>query len=71
MLKNIKSPFIMKKLFSYIVEKQKLKLLRYNKSLQKNINISITIIIIEMSPQNFHFYEEKNNYFSNFIKCKF
>ena len=41
MLKNIKSSYFNAKIFSYIAERQKLKIIKYNKSLQKNINISI------------------------------
>ena len=41
MLKDIKSHYIMKILFLYVDEKQKLKLIKYNKSLQKNIEISL------------------------------
>ena len=41
MLKNINSLYIVKILFSYVIEKQKLKFLKYNKMFQKNMNISI------------------------------
>ena len=41
MLKNIKSSYFPKVLFSCIEEKQKLKLVRYNKSLQKSLHFSI------------------------------
>ena len=41
MLKNIKSTFFFRLMFSYIEEIQKLKLIRRNKSLQNNLNISI------------------------------
>ena len=41
MLKNVKSFYFIQKLFSYILEKNKLKLVKYNKNLQKIINISI------------------------------
>ena len=41
MLKNIKSSYINRFIFTFVNEKQKLKLARYNKNLQKNINISI------------------------------
>ena len=41
MLKNIKSSYFIKKLFLCVKEKQKLEVVKYNKSLQKNINISI------------------------------
>ena len=41
MLKNIKSLFFVRIVFSFVEEKQKLKILKYNKSFQKTINISI------------------------------
>ena len=41
MLKNVKSIYILKKLFSYLDEERKLKLIKYNKNFQKNIEISI------------------------------
>ena len=41
MLENIRSLTIKKKLFSFIDEKQKLEIIKSNKSLQKNLNISI------------------------------
>ena len=41
MLKDIKSLYFINKLFAYVDERQKLKMLRYNKSLQKNMNINI------------------------------
>ena len=50
MLKNFISSYFIKLLFEYIDEKQKLKLIKYNKSLQKNININII---------NYQFFSEK------------
>ena len=41
MLKNIKSSYFNTIIFSYIDERQKLKIIKCNKSLQKNMNISI------------------------------
>ena len=41
MLENVISTYFTKVVFSYIDEKQKLKLVKYNKSLQQKINISI------------------------------
>ena len=41
MLQNIKSSYFNAKIFSYIDERQKLKIIKCNKSLQKNMNISI------------------------------
>ena len=45
MLQDIKSVYFINILFSYIDEGQKLKLIKYNKSLQKILNISITYYI--------------------------
>ena len=41
MSKNIKSSYFIKLLFSFLDEKEKLDLIKYNKCLQKNIDISI------------------------------
>ena len=41
MLENIKSLFIMKKLFSFLNEEIKLKIIIYNKKIQRKINISL------------------------------
>ena len=41
MLQNIKSSYFIKLICTFIGEAQKLKLVRYNKSLQKNLNISL------------------------------
>ena len=41
MLKNVKTSFFLRVLFSYLDEKQKLEIIKYNKSLQENINISL------------------------------
>ena len=41
MLKNIKAAYFIQLLFPYVDEKQKLKIVKCNKSLQKNIGISI------------------------------
>ena len=40
MLKNVKSSYFIRIIFSFIYEKQKLKLIKYNKCLQENMNIS-------------------------------
>ena len=40
-MENIKSEIILKKLFNYIFEKNKLKIIKYNKRLQNTLNISI------------------------------
>ena len=41
MLKKVKSIYFVQNLFLYVDEYSKLKLVKYNKSIQKNINISI------------------------------
>ena len=41
MLKNVKMSFFLRILFSCLDEKQKLELIKYNKILQENINISL------------------------------
>ena len=41
MLKNVKASYFLRVLFSYMDEKQKLEFIKYNKSLQENINISL------------------------------
>jgi len=41
MLKNIKSTYFIKKLFNYLDEKKKLKIVKCNKDLQNNIDINI------------------------------
>ena len=41
MLKNVESFYFTEKLFSYIDEKKKLKLIRFNKKFQQNLNINI------------------------------
>jgi len=40
-LKNVKSHYIIKKFFEYITERKSLEIIRYNKSIQKRININI------------------------------
>ena len=41
MLKNVKSIYFIQKIFTFVNDYPKLKLVKYNKSIQKNINISI------------------------------
>ena len=41
MLKNVKSSYFLKYIFSHITEGRKLKLIRYNKKLQKENDINI------------------------------
>ena len=41
MLTIIKSSYFIPSLFSYVIERQKLKVIKYNRILQKNLNISI------------------------------
>ena len=59
-LKNTKSNFILKKFFGYIYKRKSLEIIKYNKSLQKRMNISInnykeyseiySLIEIEIKP---------------------
>ena len=62
MLKNLKSVYFIRKIFSYLEEYKKLKLIKYNKSTQKNINISL--INYKLLNGNYIIYlikkEEKN-----------
>jgi len=41
MLENIKSSYVIKLIFIYVDEREKLKIVKYNKRLQKDIDISI------------------------------
>ena len=41
MLKNVKASYFLKTIFSFMDEKQKLILIKYNKNLQENMNISL------------------------------
>ena len=41
MVENIKSKYIVKIIFTYVNERQKLKIIKHNKNIQKNIDINI------------------------------
>ena len=41
MLKNVKSSYFIRIIFSFMDEKQKLQLIKYNKSFLENMNISL------------------------------
>ena len=41
LLKNLKSDYFIQKIFDYIHKRRTLKTIRYNKSIQKRININI------------------------------
>ena len=41
MLKNVKSSYFIRIIFSFMDEKKKLKLIKYNKSLKENMNIRL------------------------------
>ena len=58
MLENIRSLTIKKKLFSFIDEKQKLKIIKSNKSLQNKINIRL--INYKIFSGRYIIYEENN-----------
>ena len=57
MLKKIKSTFFVKLLFTFLHEKIKLKMVKYNKNMQKQIDISI--INYKLFTGNFIIYESK------------
>ena len=57
MLKNLKSVYFIRKIFSYLEEYKKLKLIKYNKSTQKNINISL--INYKLLNGNYIIYENQ------------
>ena len=59
MLENIKSSFFIKIIFSFLDEKTKLKLVKYNKSLQNNININL--INYKILSGRYIIYEENGN----------
>ena len=71
-LKNIKSNFILKKIFDYIHKRRALKTIKYNKNIQKRINLNInhykeysekySSIEIEIKPME--------NEYGRFIKIK-
>ena len=58
MLKNIKSLYFIRRIFSYIDEKHKLKLVKYNKSFQDIIDISL--INYKFLSGKYIIYENKN-----------
>ena len=57
MLENIKSIFFIKFLFSHIYEEIKLKLIKYNKKIQNNLNIGL--INYKVYYGKYIIYEEK------------
>ena len=59
MLANIKSSYFIKIIFSFLDEKTKLKLIKYNKCLQKNININL--INYKILSGRYIIYEENGN----------
>ena len=71
-LKNLKSDYFIQKFFDYIQKRRKLKTIRYNKSIQKRINLNInhykeysekySSIEIEIKPME--------NEYGRFIKIK-
>ena len=58
MLKNILSQFFIKRIFDYIIEGKKLELIKYNKSFQ-NI-LSISLYNYKLFSQRYIIYEENN-----------
>ena len=61
MLKNIKSTYFSKIVFSFFKEKRKLEIVKYNKILQKNLDINL---------ENYKLYAGKYIIFENDGKCK-
>ena len=59
MFENIKSSYFIKIIFSFLNEKTKLKLLKYNKCLQNNININL--INYKIFSGRYIVYEENGN----------
>ena len=57
MLKNIKATYFIQSLFSHVDEKQKLKTVKFNKSLQNTLNI--TIINYKLFTGKYIIYESK------------
>ena len=57
MFQNIKSSYFIKLIFTFVEEVQKLKLVRYNKSIQRNLDISI--INYKFFKGNYIIYESK------------
>ena len=55
MLKNIKSSYFIKFIFAHVDEKQKLKIVKFNKSLQNTLNI--TIINYKFFSERYIIYE--------------
>ena len=56
MLKNVKTSYFLRIIFSFTDERQKLKLIKYNKSLQENMNISL--INYKIFSRKFIIYEQ-------------
>ena len=59
MINNVKSSYFLRVLFSFTNEKQKLKLIKYNKSLQRNIDINL--INYKIFSGRYIIYEQNGN----------
>ena len=80
MLKNIKSIYFIRILFSHINEKQKLKVVKYNKNFKKYIDISIIYykffsgryIIYESNGigKEYYGYDDKLLFEGEYLNCK-
>ena len=57
MLENIKSSFILENIFSFMEEKTKLDIIKYNKTIQKKLNI--TVIYYKLLSQKYIIFEGK------------
>ena len=58
MLENVKSHFFKKLIFSFMIEEVKLKIIKYNKNLQKELDISL--INYKLYSNKYIIYEENN-----------
>ena len=56
MIKNVKSSYILRIIFSFMNEKQKLKLIKYNKSLQETMDIKL--INYKIMSEKYIIYEQ-------------
>ena len=57
-MENIKSTFFIRLLFSYVEEKIKMKIAKYNKNLQNRMNLNL--INYKFFSKKYIIYEEKN-----------
>ena len=67
MLLNVKSPFILKRVFNVLTNYKKLKILNYNKKLQKRLDLTVLdfkkYVQIEIELRLIDNLSDHNNYF--------